>query len=105
MSEKINIVDNPLLEEAILKKVKVSFDYMKYGLDKQLHNRGEKKYIENDGALERRFQKVMVNATTAEETIQILNNIKEKYEEHHKVPQNIVRFLFRSVLWSYLILY
>ena len=44
-----------------------------------------RKHIENDGALERRFQKVMVNATTAEETIQILNNIKEKYEEHHNV--------------------
>ena len=44
-----------------------------------------RKHIENDGALERRFQKVMVNATTTEETIQILNNIKEKYEEHHNV--------------------
>lgn len=44
-----------------------------------------RKHIENDGALERRFQKVMVNATTAEETILILNNIKEKYEEHHNV--------------------
>ena len=44
-----------------------------------------RKHIENDGALERRFQKVIVNATTAEETIQILNNIKEKYEEHHNV--------------------
>ena len=44
-----------------------------------------RKHIENDGALERRFQKVMINATTTEETIQILNNIKEKYEEHHNV--------------------
>ena len=44
-----------------------------------------RKHIENDGALERRFQKVLVNPTTAEETLQILNNIKEKYEEHHNV--------------------
>ena len=41
--------------------------------------------IEKDGALERRFQKVMVEPTTAEETLAILNNIKEKYEEHHGV--------------------
>jgi ATP-dependent Clp protease ATP-binding subunit ClpC len=41
--------------------------------------------IEKDGALERRFQKIMVNPTSAEETLQILNNIKEKYEEHHNV--------------------
>ncbi len=41
--------------------------------------------IEKDGALERRFQKVMVEPTTAEETITILNNIKSKYEEHHNV--------------------
>lgn len=41
--------------------------------------------IEKDGALERRFQKVMVEPTTAEETLEILNNIKEKYEEHHGV--------------------
>lgn len=44
-----------------------------------------RKNIEKDGALERRFQKVMVNPTTAEETLQILRNIKEKYEEHHNV--------------------
>lgn len=44
-----------------------------------------RQYIEKDGALERRFQKVMVEPTTAEETIEILNNIKEKYEEHHNV--------------------
>lgn len=44
-----------------------------------------RQYIEKDGALERRFQKVMVDPTTKEETIQILNNIKEKYEEHHNV--------------------
>ncbi|MCQ2228561.1 MAG: ATP-dependent Clp protease ATP-binding subunit [Bacteroidales bacterium] len=41
--------------------------------------------IEKDGALERRFQKVMVESTTIEETIQILNNIKDKYEAHHNV--------------------
>ncbi|KAA0207786.1 ATP-dependent Clp protease ATP-binding subunit [Ignavibacteria bacterium CHB1] len=44
-----------------------------------------RKYIEKDGALERRFQKIMVNPTTVDETIQILNNIKSKYEEHHNV--------------------
>ena len=41
--------------------------------------------IEKDGALERRFQKVIVEATTAEETTEILNNIKERYEHHHHV--------------------
>ena len=41
--------------------------------------------IEKDGALERRFQKVMVEPTTTEETLQILNNIKERYEAHHHV--------------------
>ena len=44
-----------------------------------------RKNIEKDGALERRFQKVMVAPTTAEETLVILNNIKEKYESHHNV--------------------
>ena len=44
-----------------------------------------RQYIEKDGALARRFQMVMVDATTPEETIQILNNIKEKYEDHHHV--------------------
>ncbi len=44
-----------------------------------------RQYIEKDGALERRFQKVLVEPTTPEETIQILNNIKSKYEEHHNV--------------------
>jgi len=44
-----------------------------------------RQYIEKDGALERRFQKVIVEPTTAEETIQILNNIKDRYEEHHAV--------------------
>jgi len=41
--------------------------------------------IEKDGALERRFQKVLVEPTTAEETLEILHNIKERYEEHHHV--------------------
>lgn len=44
-----------------------------------------RQYIEKDGALARRFQKVMVEPTNTEETIQILNNIKDKYEEHHNV--------------------
>ena len=44
-----------------------------------------RQYIEKDGALERRFQKVIIDPTTVEETIQILNNIKEKYEDHHMV--------------------
>ena len=44
-----------------------------------------RKNIEKDGALERRFQKVIVEPTTAEETLQILKNIKEKYEDHHNV--------------------
>ena len=44
-----------------------------------------RQYIEKDGALERRFQKVVVDPTTIDETIQILNNIKDKYEEHHSV--------------------
>ncbi len=41
--------------------------------------------IEKDGALERRFQKVMVEPTTAEETVTILNNVKDRYEHHHNV--------------------
>jgi len=44
-----------------------------------------RQHIEKDGALERRFQKVMVEPTTIEETIEILTNIKFKYEEHHNV--------------------
>ncbi len=44
-----------------------------------------RQYIEKDGALERRFQKVIVEPTTVEETITILNNIKAKYEDHHNV--------------------
>ena len=41
--------------------------------------------IEKDGALERRFQKVMVEPTSIDETIEILNNIKTRYEDHHNV--------------------
>ncbi len=51
-----------------------------------------RQYIEKDGALERRFQKVIVDATTPEETVTILNNIKSKYEDHHLVsysPESI----------------
>lgn len=44
-----------------------------------------RQYIEKDGALARRFQVVMVDATSPDETIEILNNIKDKYEEHHHV--------------------
>jgi ATP-dependent Clp protease ATP-binding subunit ClpC len=44
-----------------------------------------RKHIEKDGALERRFQKVVVEPATVEESIQILNNIKDKYEHHHNV--------------------
>ena len=44
-----------------------------------------RKSIEKDGALERRFQKVLVEPTTAEETLQILENIKDRYEGHHHV--------------------
>ncbi|MFW6157589.1 MAG: ATP-dependent Clp protease ATP-binding subunit, partial [Balneolaceae bacterium] len=44
-----------------------------------------RQYIEKDGALERRFQKIMVDPTTPEETIEILRQIKNKYEKHHSV--------------------
>ena len=44
-----------------------------------------RQYIEKDGALERRFQKILLEPTTPEETIEILNNIKDKYEDHHNV--------------------
>jgi len=44
-----------------------------------------RQYIEKDGALERRFQKVLVDPTSPDETVEILNNIKEKYEDHHLV--------------------
>jgi ATP-dependent Clp protease ATP-binding subunit ClpC len=44
-----------------------------------------RQYIEKDGALERRFQKIIVDPTSVDETVEILNNIKEKYEDHHLV--------------------
>ncbi|MCX6133823.1 MAG: ATP-dependent Clp protease ATP-binding subunit [Ignavibacteriales bacterium] len=44
-----------------------------------------RQYIEKDGALDRRFQKIMVDPTSVDETIQILMNIKQKYEQHHGV--------------------
>lgn len=44
-----------------------------------------RQYIEKDGALERRFQKIIVDPPTKEETLEILKNVKEKYEEHHNV--------------------
>ena len=44
-----------------------------------------RKSIEKDGALERRFQKILVEPTTADETLQILTNIKDRYEDHHNV--------------------
>jgi ATP-dependent Clp protease ATP-binding subunit ClpC len=44
-----------------------------------------RQYIEKDGALERRFQVVMVNPASPEETVEILHNIKSKYEDHHSV--------------------
>lgn len=47
-----------------------------------------RQYIEKDGALDRRFQKVMVDPPTVDETIQILTNIKSKYEDYHNVIYN-----------------
>jgi ATP-dependent Clp protease ATP-binding subunit ClpC len=44
-----------------------------------------RQYIEKDGALERRFQKVLIEPTTIEETVEILNNVKSRYEDHHNV--------------------
>ncbi|MBE2189449.1 MAG: ATP-dependent Clp protease ATP-binding subunit [Desulfobulbaceae bacterium] len=44
-----------------------------------------RQYIEKDGALDRRFQKILVDPPSSDETLQILNNIKDKYEEHHSV--------------------
>jgi ATP-dependent Clp protease ATP-binding subunit ClpC len=44
-----------------------------------------RQYIEKDGALDRRFQKVLVDPTSVDETVEILHNIKERYEEHHHV--------------------
>ncbi len=52
-----------------------------------------RQYIEKDGALERRFQKIMVDPPTADETIQILMGLKDRYEQHHKVryPDEAIR--------------
>lgn len=58
-----------------------------------------RQYIEKDGALERRFQKILVDPTSTEETIQILDNIKERYEDHHGVhytPEAINACVFLS---------
>ena len=44
-----------------------------------------RQYIEKDGALDRRFQRVLVEPASVDETIEILNNVKERYEEHHNV--------------------
>ncbi len=64
--------------------------------------------IEKDGALERRFQKVMVDPTSVDETIEILNNIKERYEDHHNVTytpeaiENCVKLTARYITDRYL---
>jgi ATP-dependent Clp protease ATP-binding subunit ClpC len=58
-----------------------------------------RQYIEKDGALDRRFQKIMVDPTTVDETIQILINIKNKYEEHHNVRYT-EKAIFESVRLS-----
>ena len=60
-----------------------------------------RQYIEKDGALERRFQSVMVEPTSPEETLEILENIKTKYEDHHSVeytPEALVFFLNKLVI-------
>src|SRR3546814_13890417 len=44
-----------------------------------------RQYIEKDGALDRRFQKVMIEPATPQETVEILNRVKDRYEEHHGV--------------------
>ena len=59
-----------------------------------------RQYIEKDGALERRFQSVMVEPATPDETLEILNNIKQKYEDHHSVkytPESIEASVKMSV--------
>ena len=64
--------------------------------------------IEKDGALERRFQKVMVDPTSVDETIEILNNIKDRYEDHHNVTftpeaiENCVKLTARYITDRYL---
>ena len=59
-----------------------------------------RQYIEKDGALDRRFQKIIVDPTSEEETIQILMNIKYKYEEHHNVNYSAIRQLKQAVKLS-----
>jgi len=56
-----------------------------------------RKYIERDGALERRFQSVQVDAPSADETVEILKGIKDKYESHHRVniPDDVISFAVR----------
>jgi ATP-dependent Clp protease ATP-binding subunit ClpC len=67
-----------------------------------------RQYIEKDGALDRRFQKIMIDPTTVDQTIQILSNIKHKYEEHHgvrytdKAIQAAVRLSDRYITDRYL---
>src|SRR3546814_16807936 len=47
-----------------------------------------RQYIEKDGALDRRFQKVMIEPATPQETVEILNRVKDRYEEQNGVPYN-----------------
>jgi ATP-dependent Clp protease ATP-binding subunit ClpC len=67
-----------------------------------------RQYIEKDGALDRRFQKIMIDPTTVDETIKILQNIKHKYEEHHgvhfsdKAIEDAVRLSDRYITDRYL---
>ena len=67
-----------------------------------------RQYIEKDGALERRFQKVLIEPTNYEETIEILNNIKNKYEDHHlvtftpKAIESCVKLTMRYISDRYL---
>jgi ATP-dependent Clp protease ATP-binding subunit ClpC len=49
------------------------------------HSTRYRQYIEKDGALDRRFQRVLVEPASMDETVEILNNIKDRYEEHHNV--------------------
>ena len=51
-----------------------------------------RQHIEKDGALERRFQKILVEETTEEETLEILENIKDRYENHHNVNYTPVSY-------------
>ncbi len=57
-----------------------------------------RKYIEKDGALERRFQTVMVDPPSIEETVQIIEGLKPHYEEHHKVtiPKNVIEYAVKQ---------